>query len=43
VTGSTSGGSFIMGCTSGAPSLRDGIHLWWLVHHGLHFWCPTFT
>jgi hypothetical protein len=39
-TGSTSGGSFSMGCTSGAPSLRDGIHLWWLVHHALYLWCP---
>ena len=43
ITGSTSGGSFFMGCTSGAPFLHDGIHFWWLVLHGLHFWCPIPT
>ena len=43
VTGSTSGGSFSMGCTSGAPSLQDEIHFWWLVLHELHFWCPIST
>ena len=44
-TGSTSGGSFFMGCTSGAPYLH-GIHFWWpVLHqvHGLHFWCPIST
>ena len=33
-TGSTSGGSSFMGCTSGAPYLH-GIHFWWLVLQGL--------
>ena len=41
--GSTSGGPLFMGCTSGAPSLRDRIHFWWLVLHELHFWCPIST
>ena len=43
MTGSTSGGSFFMGCTSGAPSLHNGVYLWWLVPYGLHFWCPIST
>ena len=40
LTGSTSGGLFFMGCTSGVPFLHDRIHFWWLVLHGPHFWCP---
>ena len=45
-TGSTSGGSFFMGCTSGVPSLHE-IHFWWLVLHGHsrsihHYSCSLF-
>ena len=32
---------YVMGCTSGTPSLLNEIHFWWLVHHGIHFWWPV--